>query len=89
MLQRMIWAAFALGIFTNLWGASSYAQEKPAPNAIDSKQILLEEKNTQESSLENPASCNPFTILSKVSLNLSEAVNTNDMFNNAFLCLLT
>ena len=54
MLQRMIWAAFALGIFTNLWGASSYAQEKPAPNAIDSKQILLQEKNTQESPLENP-----------------------------------
>jgi outer membrane protein TolC len=54
MLQRMIWAAFALGICTNLWEYSSYAQENPAPKPIDSAQNLLQEKNNQEPPLDNP-----------------------------------
>ncbi len=54
MLQRMIWAAFALGICTKLWGSDVYAQEKPAPKPMDSKQNLLPEKNTQVPLLDNP-----------------------------------
>jgi outer membrane protein TolC len=54
MLQRMIWAAFALGICTNLWGSSSYAQEKPVPKPIDSTQNPLQKENAQEPILENP-----------------------------------
>lgn len=54
MLQRIIWAAFALGICTNLWGSASYAQEKSAMRPADPKQNLLQEKNTQEIPLDNP-----------------------------------
>ncbi|MEA5480099.1 TolC family protein [Pseudanabaena galeata UHCC 0370] len=55
MLQRMIWAAFALGICTNLWVSSSYAQEKTAPQPIDSQPNPSQEKDAQEPPLENPA----------------------------------
>ncbi len=55
MLQRMIWAAFALGICTNLWVSSSYGQEKIAPQPIDSQPSPSQEKDAQEPPLENPA----------------------------------
>ncbi len=81
MLQRMIWAAFALGIYTNLPQLHAYAQEKSASEPIDSTQKPLQGKNNREQPLENPIDLVRPTTTDEVepknilSLTLQESIN--------------
>jgi outer membrane protein TolC len=81
MLQRMIWAAFALGICTNSWEYSVYAQNKPVPKPIDSAQKPSQEANTQDKPLDNPIDLLRPTAINEVeptnilSISLQEAID--------------